>query len=190
MFTGIIEDLGIVIGSTSKTLTLKVPKAFQSLKIGASLAVSGACLSVIHKKGPELTFEVMPETFKKTNLGRLKKGAAVNLERGLKFGDRLDGHMVMGHIEGLGKVTTIKTVGNSRHLTLKIPKTLARYVVPKGWVALNGISLTVIAARGQTVTVGIIPITWRTTNLSSLKIGDPVNLETDMLIKAAEKLLK
>ena len=162
----------------------------KQVKNGDSVAVNGVCLTVIDKRADLFQVEVMPETLKRTALGGLKSGDIVNLELAMKAADRFAGHIVQGHIDGVATVKSIKQKGNSRLFTFEVPKQLGRYIVEKGSVAVNGISLTVIDTNNKTFTVGIIPYTWRHTMLSSAKVGDRVNIEVDILAKYLEKLEK
>ena len=191
MFTGIISHLGKVKSFQNNQLLVKADRSLiKQVKNGDSVAVNGVCLTVIDKRADLFQVEVMPETLKRTALGGLKSGDIVNLELAMKAADRFAGHIVQGHIDGVATVKSIKQKGNSRLFTFEVPKQLGRYIVEKGSIAVNGISLTVIDASNKTFTVGIIPYTWRHTMLSSAKVGDRVNIEVDILAKYLEKLEK
>ena len=191
MFTGIISHIGKVKSFQNNQLLVKADRSLiKQVKNGDSVAVNGVCLTVIDKRADLFQVEVMPETLKRTALGGLKSGDIVNLELAMKAADRFAGHIVQGHIDGVATVKSIKQKGNSRLFTFEVPKQLGRYIVEKGSVAVNGISLTVIDTNNKTFTVGIIPYTWRHTMLSSAKVGDRVNIEVDILAKYLEKLEK
>jgi len=190
MFTGIIETTGTVIRNGKGRIEVKAPSVIRRLKKGGSIAIDGACLTVISKTKTAFTADLMPETYKKTVLGLRQKGDLVNLELPLSAGGPLEGHWVSGHVEGMAKLIKITPDKESTLLTFRIPKDFAKYVVPKGSVALNGISLTVIGIGKGQLTVGIIPHTWHRTNLHVLDIDDKVNVETDLLARHMEKMLK
>jgi len=191
MFTGIISYIGKVKSFQNSQLLVKADRSFtKQVKNGDSVAVNGVCLTVIDKRADLFQVEVMLETLKRTALGGLKSGDIVNLELAMKAADRFAGHIVQGHIDGVAAVKSIKQKGNSHIFTFEVPKQLGRYIVEKGSVAVNGISLTVIDTNNKTFTVGIIPYTWRHTMLSSTKVGDRVNIEVDILAKYLEKLEK
>ncbi len=190
MFTGIIEITGEVIHAKKHSLTIKAPKLIKELRIGSSVAVDGACLTVIKKDSESFIADVMPITLARTTLGSKKKKDMVNLELAMIGSKRFEGHIVNGHVEAMAELTEIKIVENAYHLTFKLPEELSQYVVSTGSIAINGISLTVIEITGDEFIVGIIPHTWDNTNLQDLKVGDKVNIETDILAKYAEKLTK
>lgn len=186
MFTGIIEDLGTVkkINKTQITVATKL----DDIKIGDSICVSGICLTVGNytiSRFRDFTADISEETFKKTNLGELKIGSIVNLERALKSGARLGGHFVTGHVDGTGKILKIKKSGNSEIWQFSIPENLSKYIAEKGSVAVDGISLTIalIGKKSDSFSAAIIPHTLKNTTLKEKKIGDTVNLETDILAK-------
>ncbi len=188
MFTGIIETTGTVTGKTSNTLTIKPSLALDNLKLGSSVAVDGACLTVSRLEKGSFTADVMPVTFERTVLGERKVGDEVNLERAMEFGKRFEGHMVSGHVEGRAELKKIQIQDNAYHLHFSVDPELSRYLVKTGSITLNGISLTVIDALEDQFEVGIIPHTWENTNLHHLQLGAKVNVETDLLFKYAEKL--
>jgi riboflavin synthase len=193
MFTGIITDCGEVI-SADKTagglrLTVRTALDLSATPLGASIACDGCCLTAIDIQGDTFALDVSNETLSKTTLGRWQKGTKINLETSLKFGDELGGHLVSGHIDGLATLEAIKPDGDSYRLTFRVPDALAKYVAPKGSVALNGISLTVNEVNNSTFGVCIIPHTWAVTNLRHLKIGDAVNFEVDLLARYVARIL-
>ncbi len=190
MFTGIIESTGKIQSKRKNSLTIKAPKLISELQTGSSIAVDGACLTVTKKGKDSFEADVMPITFERTTLGQRKKDDLVNLELAMLGSKRFEGHIVGGHVEGTAKLTEMKIVDNAYHLTFKMPEELSKYVVATGSIAINGISLTVMDVVENKFTVGIIPHTWENTNLQNLKIGDMVNIETDILAKYAEKLTK
>ena len=190
MFTGIISNLGKVKSNKNGTLSISANKKIvSSLKIGDSVAVNGVCLTVSKKTPVNLDFIVMPETEGRTNFSMLKTGGLVNLETAATPKTFLSGHFVQGHVDGVGEISEIKNNGNSRLIKIKIAPTLNRYVVRKGSIAINGISLTVVSCDKSSFVVAIIPHTWENTVLHSVKIGDKVNIEVDVLAKYLEKFL-
>lgn len=192
MFTGIISHLGKVRNYQNKTFTFDCSRSFsKAIKKGSSVAINGVCLTV--DSVPTLnTFkaEVMPETLRRTALADLAKGDLVNLELPVKAKDLLSGHIVQGHVDGVAVIEDIKKEGNSWLFEFAIAKKVSRYIVEKGSVAVNGISLTVIETGDKYFTVGIIPYTWDHTMLKNAKVGDRVNIEVDILAKYLEKLIK
>jgi riboflavin synthase len=190
MFTGIVQALGRV-----RTLTparggarLEIESALRGLALGESIAVNGACMTVVKKGRGRFAVDVSPESLRRTALGALRPGAAVNLERALTLADRLGGHLVQGHVDGVGRVARITSQANAWTYTFEAPERVARYLVEKGSVAVDGVSLTVAAIRGRRFDVAVIPHTARHTTLGDRKAGDAVNLETDVLAKYVEKL--
>jgi len=189
MFTGIIENTGKVYEIGDSRLKIMAPEIIPDLKKGSSVAVDGVCLTVVELSDETFTADFMPETATKSIIGTYQKSDAVNLELPLSADGRFEGHMVTGHVEETGEVADIQSDGNAYNLTIKIPTVLDRYVVPKGSIAVNGISLTVVDVKEGQFTVSIIPHTWEVTNLHTLKTGDKVNIETDVLAKHVEKLV-
>ncbi|RUM29338.1 MAG: riboflavin synthase [Aquifex sp.] len=185
MFTGLIEDLGKVIdiSVSSKGAKLVVETKLSDIKIGDSVAVNGACLTVTEIRGSKYSFDVSPETLKRTNLGLLKRGDYVNLERALKVGDRLGGHIVQGHVDFTSKIKALRFLGEHYELVIEIPNDWIYYIVEKGSVAIDGISLTVNYIRNNSVYINIIPHTYERTNLRFRRNGDLVNVETDIIGK-------
>ena len=193
MFTGIIEDLGIVQaiqeGSHSAKLRILSTLILSDLKIGDSIAVNGICLTATTFDSSSFTVDVMPETLRKTNLGELKHGHKVNLERALTLTTRLGGHLVSGHIDGTGKIAKLISQDNAVVFEIQYPSSLAKYLVPKGSIAIDGTSLTIVDVEPQTFSVSLIPHTRGVTGLGHKKAGDTVNLEADVIAKYLEKLI-
>lgn len=194
MFTGLIEDLGTLRdlrrGSESCLLTLGSGGSLDGFVLGESIAVNGVCLTVTAFGKDFFQADVSPSTLEATTLGRLGTGAAVNLERALRLGDRLGGHLVTGHVDGVGVIVDRRRRGNAEIYIVRPPQDLLRYLVPKGSVAVDGISLTINAVDAHTFSLTIIPHSLGRTNLQFLKPGDQVNLETDILGKYVERLLQ
>ena len=194
MFTGIIEELGrataIKISGQKRRLTVACQKLLPELKLGDSISVSGVCLTAIDIGKDSFSADLAQETWQRTSLSRLKEGALVNLELPMRATGRFDGHVVQGHVDGTGTVVSLAPVpdGNDYLFTIDVPSELTRYIVAKGSLAIEGISLTVAAIEGTQVQVAIIPHTADMTNLGSLKLGDPLNLEVDVIAKYVEKL--
>ena len=193
MFTGLVAELGTVtelkLLKQSYNITVKAQKVLENLKIGDSIAVNGACLTVVKISGSAFTADIMPETVKLTNLRNLKSGDKVNLERTLKLSDGLDGHIVSGHVEGIGVIMSKKAQGIAEIVTVKTPPQLLKYIIKKGSIAIDGISLTVTEVTGSSFSVSLIPHTAKETTLGFKKPGDEVNLETDIIGKYVEHLL-
>ena len=194
MFTGIIVGEGKVTKLNQKTknrsaiqMTVDLGKYAKGLKIGQSVAINGVCLSATKISKNQCIFEMIDETTKKTDLGNVKAGSTVNIERSLKIGDRLEGHFVLGHIDGVSTITKIEKKPKEVKFWFKIPKKLTRYVVKKGSIALDGISLTVVDAKKDVASVCLIPHTINVTNFKSKKVGDKLNIETDILGKYIKK---
>lgn len=183
MFTGIIESMAKVLDRRSDALTLERPATFDDVKIGSSIAVSGVCLTVTQLDREKLSFDVMPETTARTTIGILAIGDRVNLERALPAQGRFEGHVVQGHVEGTGEVMGVERIGHDVRLTIRIPADLGRAIVPKGSICLDGVSLTVAAAGPETCTVALIPMTLASTTLGNKRMGDRVNIETDVLVR-------
>lgn len=193
MFTGLITELGtaerLAEGSTSCQLTVRAQKILPGVKIGDSIAVNGVCLTVVHLQGNRFTADVMPETVRRTTLRQLQPGDRVNLEKALRPTDGLDGHIVQGHVEGVGTIREIAPEGNALAYRIETPKELLRYIVEKGSVAIDGISLTVTETDDTGFSVSLIPHTAKMTTLGYKSVGDSVNLETDILARYVEKML-
>ena len=192
MFTGIVEGIGIIKKFEKKTNTRSAAKMkvdlgnlAKRLKAGHSVAINGVCLTVTKISKGEAEFEMIGETIRKTDLGKLESGDKVNIERSLKVGDRMEGHFVLGHIDGTGKIINIEKLPKEIKLWIELTNDLTKYVVKKGSIAIDGISLTLVDVIKNKISVCIIPHTMETTNLDSKKIGDKVNIETDILGKYA-----
>lgn len=194
MFTGIIEELGRVIAlepkQTGARLTIACSAILADAAAGASIAINGACLTAVELAADRFSADLAPETLKRTNLGDLQPGSPVNLERPLRASGRLDGHFVLGHVDGTGEVVSLDALGEENWwLRIRMPTSLARYVVMKGSLAVDGISVTVAEIEGAVAGFTIIPHTWAHTALHARKAGARVNLEVDILAKQVEKLL-
>ena len=190
MFTGIIVGTGKVTKLEQKTknrsaiqMTVNLGKYAKGLKIGQSVAINGVCLSATKISNNNCVFEMIDETTKKTDLGNVKAGSTVNVERSLKVGDRLEGHFVLGHIDGVATITKIEKKPKEVKIWFRIPKKLTKYIVKKGSIALDGISLTLVDVKKDIASVCLIPHTINVTNFKSKKIGDKLNIETDVLGK-------
>ncbi|MBI3078494.1 MAG: riboflavin synthase [Deltaproteobacteria bacterium] len=194
MFSGIIEDVGRVRRmerrGESARLEVETKLPVTELRLGDSVAVSGACLTVVALGERSFTVDVSPETLRRTTLGELRPQDPVNLERALRLSDRLGGHLVNGHVEGTAEVTAIRREANAILLTFRVPPALARYVVEKGCIAVDGVSLTVNAVRGPEFSVAVIPFTAAETTLGGRRVGDRVNVETDIIGKYVERFLR
>lgn len=191
MFTGIVEELGEVVSLDGDRLTVGCAVVTADGLIGASVAVNGTCLTVVAGTDRTLAFDVSPETFSRTSLGRLKPGDRVNLERPVSLAARLGGHIVQGHVDGIGEVLGLEpeAEGGAR-IRVRIPQDLLRYVVEKGSIAVDGISLTVAALHDDGVSIALIPHTLEVTTLGAAEPGDPVNLEVDVIAKYVERLME
>ena len=194
MFTGLIEDVGTIgdlrLQQKSAVLTVKTKLPVRSMARGASVAVNGACLTVVKKGLRSFTVDVSPETLQRTSLETLTIGSMVNLERPMRLADRLGGHLVTGHVDGVGAVAAIERQGEFTIVTFDVPAPLGALLVPKGSVAVDGISLTVNVCRKQRFSVAIIPFTLRHTNLRARRVGDKVNIETDLIGKYVQSFMR
>lgn len=193
MFTGIVEELGtlrsIRWGRVSAVLSIGAEKILSDLKIGDSVAVNGVCLTATSRDSGGFTADVMHETLDRSSLGALAPGSFVNLERAMPADGRFGGHIVSGHIDGVGRITAIRPDGNALWYTISAPPEILRYVVEKGSVAIDGISLTVAAVEPEAFSVSVIPHTAAVTLLGKKRAGDVVNLENDIIGKYVDKLL-
>jgi riboflavin synthase len=193
MFTGLVEGVGVIVGLTplAEGLRLAVKTSFpvSELTLGESVSVAGACLTVVALDAPRASFEVSPETVARTTFPLKKVGDRVNLERALRLGDRLGGHLVTGHVDGVGVVREVRPGPAHTQMKFELPAALGRFVIEKGSIAVDGVSLTVNTCQGNTFTVNVIPHTARETTLASLKVGDRVNLETDIIGRYVARLL-
>jgi riboflavin synthase len=199
MFTGIVESMGEVASlkrsAEGARLTIHAPEVARSLSVAASIAVNGCCLTVVEHGADSFAADLSDETLRRTSFGELGAGKRVNLERPLTAGKEFGGHFVQGHVDGVGRVTRLETVGDdsapsSWWLSIRVPEDIARYVAMKGSVAVDGISLTVAGWRDGIADFAIIPFTYTHTNVRELTVGDAVNLECDVLAKYVERLLE
>ncbi len=193
MFTGLVEEVGRVTRlEEGEMLRLSVAagRAAEDTREGDSISVNGVCLTVGEIDGGTLTFYAMPETLRRTALGGLAEGRAVNLERAMAAGSRFGGHIVQGHVDGVGEVLDVAPEGEAEIWTFAAPESVLRYAVEKGSVCVDGISLTLVAVKGGSFTVSILPQTRKNTNLAGLGVGDRVNLEADVIGKYVERLLE
>ena len=190
MFTGIIEEVGSVHSIGGGRLTVRAARVLQDVQLGDSIAVNGVCLTVTRFDSGSFDADVMPETIRRTSLAELKKGSPVNLERALTLQSRLGGHIVSGHIDGVGTIRSMKEESNAILMKISADKNILRHIVEKGSVALDGISLTVAEVTDSDFTVSLIPHTRQVTNLSYKKAGSVINIENDVIGKYVEKLLQ
>lgn len=193
MFTGIVNEVGTLLGihrgANSAVLTIGATTILEDVKLGDSIAVNGVCLTVTSFTPSQFTADVMHETLNRSSLGALRPGSPVNLERAMRADGRFDGHIVAGHIDGTGTIASIRRDDNAIRYTIRTTPAILRYIIEKGSIAIDGISLTVAAVDGASFSVSIIPHTAASTILGSKRPGDTVNLETDLIGKYVEKLL-
>ena len=195
MFTGIIEELGevesVLSRSTGARLKVRCSTVAQDMSVGASIAVNGVCLTAVDPRPDSFSADLAPETLRLSNLGDLRAGSRVNLERPLSPAGRLSGHIVQGHVDGTGEFLSLEALGDENWwLRIRVPAELDPFLVYKGSIAIDGISLTIAALEGDVLSVTIIPHTWRNTTLGGYRPGARVNLECDILAKHVEKLLR
>lgn len=193
MFTGIVEGKGRVVRIEQRgagiRLTIEFPSHLTEVQLGDSISINGACLTVLEKRDKVVTFDLSGETLKKSLLGELRVGDSVNLERALRLSDRLGGHFVTGHIDGIGTITERKQEKDFIQLKVRVPKHILKYLVPKGSIAVDGISLTVNEVQGDEISLMLIPYTLEKTTLIDKHAGDHLNLEADLLGKYIERLI-
>jgi riboflavin synthase len=193
MFTGIVEGFGTITGirptGSGRRLSFAADFVLNQTKIGDSISVSGACLTVVSISGMRFDADVSAESIQKTTLGRAKIGKRINIERALRLSDRLDGHLVTGHVDGIGTIADRNSDGSTIRLTINIPEGLSRYIIAKGSVAVDGVSLTVNNCFKNRFDLSIIPHTAQETTLGRRKPGDAVNIETDMIGKYVERFI-
>jgi riboflavin synthase len=194
MFTGIVEELGEVVslidgGGDSAVLAVRGPLVTSDARHGDSISVNGVCLTVIDNADGVFTADVMGESLRRSSLGTLKAGSEVNLERAALAGSRLGGHLVQGHVDGVSHLRSREPASEWEVLSFDLPETLSRYVVEKGSITVDGVSLTVMAVDDESFSVGLIPTTLKMTVLGSKAVGEPVNLEVDVIAKYVEKML-
>lgn len=190
MFTGIIEEVGSVVSVTAGKLVIAASQILNGMEIGGSIAVNGICLTVTSFGGGSFSVDVMPETLKRTNLGRLHRGDRVNLERPLGLGGEIGGHLVQGHIDDTGRLASVGREGEALLMRFEAPAEVMRYVVPKGFIAVDGTSLTVVDKDATSFSVSIVGYTRQHTILADKKTGDEVNLEVDIIGKYVAELMK
>ena len=193
MFTGIIEDKGKIARvepkGQGKRLTIVCPAGLTELNPGDSISVNGACLTVVDKEAQTIVVDLSGETLEKTTLGKVREGEAVHLERALRLSDRLGGHLVTGHVDDIGVITEARKEGEFLRLRIRIPRRVSRYVIEKGSIAIDGVSLTVNESREEEIGLMLVPYTLEKTTLLDKRVGDRVNVEADLLGKYVEKLL-
>ena len=190
MFTGIVEELGQTVSMESSSLSISASAVLDDSRIGDSISVNGTCLTITEIEEGRLSFDVMPETFRRTNLGDLHSGALVNLERALTLSARLGGHVMQGHVDGRGTVVSLTPDQDAWIMEIRPPTHLLPYIVSKGFIGVDGASLTVAERRPDTFTVSLVIYTWEHTTLSRRAVGQSVNLEVDILAKYLEQLVK
>jgi len=196
MFTGIIEEVGSVIQieqrGENRRITISAERSPRELKTGDSIAVSGVCLTSLAIKPQTFCADLAPETWARTSFSRIHEGARVNLELPMKADGRFGGHIVQGHVDGVGRLIKLERIADSENwwLCIELPSEIEKYTVFKGSISIEGISLTIAKVVGNVCTIAIIPHTVEQTNLGSLKPGDPVNLEADLIAKYVEKMMK
>ncbi len=196
MFSGIVEEVGRLVGledraprGTGRRLWISARRALEDARVGDSIAVSGCCLTVVAVEPGRFAVEAVPETLSRTTLGEWREGEAVNLERALRLDQRIGGHLVQGHVDGVGEIRAVAEEGEGRRLTLAVPAPLARFVAEKGSLAVDGVSLTVAAAGGASCEIALIPHTLRATVAGSYAPGRRVNLEVDLVARYLARLL-
>ena len=189
MFTGIVEEVGVVASLSGPELKVRASRVMDRLNLGDSISVNGACLTVVARKDGEFTVGLSPETVRRTSLGNLGPGKGVNLERPLAVSDRLGGHIVQGHVDATGRIMSSRPEEDCIILRIRSPKRLMPYIVEKGFIAVDGISLTVVKKGTSSFTLSLIPYTLDNTNLKQMVKGDRVNLEADIVAKYIESLL-
>ena len=189
MFTGIVEEVGTVGTLDSNRLVVRASRVMEDLKMGDSISINGACMTVVELDKGSFGVDVSPETLRRTSLGKLEPGHRMNLERPLSVNDRLGGHMVQGHVDATARITSIRPEGDCFIFRVGNPKRLSPYIVEKGFITVDGISLTVVKKSVSSFTLSIIPFTLHNTNLQDKVAGDRVNLEADILAKYVESIL-
>lgn len=193
MFTGLIKDIGtikaITPNNTGREFVIEAPKLHSEIQIDDSVATNGCCLTAAKVSGKTFTVQAVHVTLEKTNLGKLKVGGQVNLELALRPMDRLGGHFVQGHVNGIGKIQSVMPRGNNWEITINCPRDLFKYMISEGSIALDGISLTIARLTDASFTVSIIPHTYENTVLHTKKVGDSVNIEVDMMAKYLENFM-
>ena len=189
MFTGIVEEIGTINSLVNGVLTILAKKVLADVKLGDSISVNGTCLTVVNFAESKFSVDLAPETLRRTTFGDLNQGDTVNLERALAANDRFGGHMVQGHVDATGRIISIRDEGDSSIFRISNPKRLKPYLVEKGFIAIDGISLTIVKVLTSSFTLSVIPYTRINTNLRDQLIGGKVNLEVDILAKYVENLM-
>ena len=189
MFTGIVEEIGTINSLGNNVLTIQAEKVLADIKLGDSISVNGTCLTVVNFTESKFSVDLAPETLRRTAFGNLNPDDTVNLERALAANDRFGGHMVQGHVDATGRVISIRNEGDSSIFRISNPKRLKPYLVEKGFIAVDGISLTIVKVFTSSFTLSVIPYTRMNTNLRDQLIGGKVNLEVDILAKYVENLM-
>lgn len=189
MFSGIIEETGVINSVSTSSLSIKADTIFGDLKLGDSVAINGVCLTVNGISGKNFDVDVMPETIKRATLGALKPGDAVNLERALTLSGRLGGHLVEGHVDNIGAIERINWEGEGELISIAAPSEIMRYIVEKGFIAVDGLSLTVIGRTQHDFTVSLVAFSRNHTTMGRKKVGDRVNLEVDIIAKYVENFV-
>jgi riboflavin synthase len=189
LFTGIVEEVGNIIDTPPHRLIIGADLTLSGVKLGDSVNVNGTCLTVVGFTGESVAVDVVEETLNRTALGTLRPGDPVNLERALTPESRMGGHIVQGHVDGVGTISDLSGSPDRRAMTIESPKEVAHYIVEKGFIAVDGISLTVAGIADVSFSIAVIPYTWEHTVLGTKSVGDQVNLEVDVLAKYVERLL-
>jgi len=194
MFTGLVEEKGKLVNKIKTgdgyQLVISAVKVMEDLRVGNSISVNGCCLTVVRIEGKSFSVDTIEETLKKTNLGALKIGDEINLERPLKADARLGGHFVLGHVDTTGTVDEVKELSNSHFMKIIFPENFKKFLIYVGSVSIDGVSMTVAQLEDNSFSVGIIPFTWQETIFSSKKVGDSVNLEFDVLGKYVDRIME
>ena len=190
MFTGIVEEIGKVSLIRPNRMTVKATKVLSDVEPGSSIAVNGTCLTVTDFTANSFSVGIQPETLRRTNIGFLKVDDEVNLERAVALGGRLGGHLVQGHIDDTGKISAVRQEQKSKLMTVAVPHPLMRYMAVKGFIAMDGLSLTIAELGADSFTVSLVEFTQNVTTIGSKKVGDVVNLEVDIIAKYVESLSK
>lgn len=193
MFTGLVEEIGQILSvqplESGRKIRIAATKVVEDIKTDDSIAVNGVCLTAEQVAKTAFEAVAVAETLRRSTLGGLKKGDPVNLERALRLDDRLGGHLVQGHVDGVGKILTIHQQGVGFEIELNIPANLTRYLIEKGSITVNGVSLTIADIRGQRIRIAVIPHTWKNTTFASCRSGDSVNIEVDLIGKYVERMI-
>lgn len=189
MFTGLVEELGTVVSIDGGGLVLSAELVLEDLEVKDSICVNGACLTVTSIFNGELSVDIVPETFRRTNLGRLSVGDKVNLERAAKLNSRMGGHIVQGHVDGMARITSVEDDGGAILMFFQVDVELSKYIVEKGFVCVDGASLTVVNCQGNSFCITLIPYTRDNTVLGAKESGETVNIETDIIAKYVERLI-